>query len=280
MHVHRSLQDLPLIDRLPHPTDLLTPTQLVDITAELAREVDVWRPLVRHGATERWYELLTRSAGLEIWLIGWPPGQGTLPHDHGDANGALTVVEGTLIEEVYADSDLSTARRLEHTAGISAPFDADHIHRVVNLGIAGAISIHAYSPPERPMRYYGRSVDELLEDARTGLLRLPPEDASVQVEQGALLVDIRPEAQRRREGAIPGSLIIERNVLEWRLDPSSSARIDTVTHYAQPVIVICSEGYSSSFAAASLRQLGLSNATDVIGGYQAWSAAGLPTTPA
>jgi rhodanese-related sulfurtransferase/predicted metal-dependent enzyme (double-stranded beta helix superfamily) len=277
MHVHRALQDLPSIDQLPRTADLLSPPRLVDVTAELARQVEVWRPLVRQDAAERWYELLVASAGIEIWLIGWPPGQGTLPHDHGDANGALTVVQGALVEEVYADPDLSTARRLEHRVGEAAAFDPDHVHRVTNEGRVSATSIHAYSPPERPMRYYGRSVDQLLEQARTGLDRLVPEEAAIRVEQGALLVDIRPEAQRCQEGAIPGALAIERNVLEWRLDPASPARIDEVRHYAQPVIVICSGGYASSFAAATLRQLGLANATDVTGGYQAWAAAGLPT---
>ncbi|MBO0687472.1 MAG: hypothetical protein J2P45_30340, partial [Candidatus Dormibacteraeota bacterium] len=90
------------------------------------------------------------------------------------------------------------------------------------------------------------------------------------------LVDIRPEAQRRAQGTIPGALAIDRNVLEWRLDPSSAWRIPEIRDYAQRIIVFCSAGYTSSMAAASLQQLGLGNATDMAGGYQAWSAAGLP----
>lgn len=277
MHVHPSLHGISLVDQLPHGADLLTPGQLVDITAELAGLPDVWRPLLRRGLSERWFERLVSSPGIEVWLIGWPAGRGTLPHDHGDANGALTVIEGVLVEEVYAGRDLSTARRIEHRAGAAAAFEADHVHRVVNLSAADAVSVHAYSPPERPMRYYGHSIDELVEQARAGLERVVPERAAELVAGGALLVDIRPEAQRRQEGEIPGALTIERNVLEWRLDPASPARLPEVGDYAQPVIVICSGGYASSLAAASLRRLGLANATDVAGGYQAWAAAGLPT---
>ena len=94
---------------------------------------------------------------------------------------------------------------------------------------------------------------------------------------GALLVDTRPAAQRDEFGEIPGALVIERNVLEWRLDPTSPHRHSAVTGPDQYVVVICQAGYASSLAAASLRQLGLTNATDLIGGFEAWAQAGLPT---
>ena len=93
---------------------------------------------------------------------------------------------------------------------------------------------------------------------------------------GALLVDIRPQAQRAAEGEVPGALIIERNVLEWRLDPASDARLPEAGSYDLRVIVMCSAGYTSSLAAASLQDLGLSAATDLVGGFQAWARAGLP----
>ena len=96
----------------------------------------------------------------------------------------------------------------------------------------------------------------------------------------ALLVDIRPVAQRQEEGEIPGALIIERNVLEWRLDPACEARIPEASGYEREVVVFCSEGYTSSLAAASLQDLGLTQASDVEGGFRAWEAAGLPTVPA
>jgi rhodanese-related sulfurtransferase len=93
---------------------------------------------------------------------------------------------------------------------------------------------------------------------------------------GALLVDTRPAAQRAREGSVPGALVVERNVLEWRFDPRSDARLPQATGYDVEVIILCSEGYSSSLAADSLRALGLTRTTDVIGGFGAWAAAGLP----
>ena len=123
-------------------------------------------------------------------------------------------------------------------------------------------------------------VDDLLARARARLDRLEPHDAIAAVERGALLVDTRPEWQRRAEGEIPGATLIERNHLEWRLDPTSEARIPEAVDLDLEVIVVCSEGYSSSLAAASLQDLGLHRATDLVGGFQAWRAAGLPTTPA
>jgi rhodanese-related sulfurtransferase len=97
--------------------------------------------------------------------------------------------------------------------------------------------------------------------------------------RGAVLVDIRPEAQRAREGGIPGAVIVERNILEWRFDPASDARLPWVDGYDQRVIVFCSEGYTSSLAAAALNELGLAGATDMTGGFLAWAAGGLPTCP-
>jgi rhodanese-related sulfurtransferase len=122
-----------------------------------------------------------------------------------------------------------------------------------------------------------QTVDQLLVSARQRLLRLSPREAAIEQREGALLVDIRPEAQRGLEGEIPGSLVIERNVLEWRLDPSSDARLDEARGYDVRVIVFCSQGYTSSLAAASLQDLGLWRATDIEGGFLRWRVAGLPT---
>jgi rhodanese-related sulfurtransferase len=123
-----------------------------------------------------------------------------------------------------------------------------------------------------------RSIDEILAAARLRLTRLDPREALEEQRDGALLVDIRPVAQRAAEGEVPGALPIERNVLEWRLDPASDARLPQARGYDLRVIVICSEGYTSSLAAAALHDLGLSRSTDVIGGFRAWAAAGLPST--
>jgi rhodanese-related sulfurtransferase len=123
----------------------------------------------------------------------------------------------------------------------------------------------------------GMGIDRLLARARTGLRRLEPRQAVNAVRRGAVLVDTRPEYQRRADGLIPGALTIERNHLEWRLDPSSGASIPEAIDRHVSWIIICDEGYSSSLAAATLKELGL-DAADVIGGFQAWRDAGLPVT--
>ena len=116
----------------------------------------------------------------------------------------------------------------------------------------------------------------MLELARRRLKRVTPEQAAAEQASGALLVDTRTGLQRDRDGAIPGALVIDRTVLEWRLDPTSPSRIPDAKDHLVRVILVCAEGYSSSLAAASLQDLGLVNATDVIGGFEAWKAAGLP----
>jgi rhodanese-related sulfurtransferase len=122
------------------------------------------------------------------------------------------------------------------------------------------------------------SVEDVLAAARSGLARLKPYDAAGAMSDGGFLVDVRPEYQRRADGDIPGAVVVERNHLEWRLDPVCDFRIPEATHHGVHWIVICDEGYSSSLAAASLRAIGLVNATDVVGGFQEWRSAGLPVT--
>jgi len=123
-----------------------------------------------------------------------------------------------------------------------------------------------------------QSIDQLLAAARARLTRLSPAQVRAAMARGAVLVDIRPAAQRAEFGEIPGAIVIERNVLEWRLDPRSDARLDFAGSYHLEVIVTCQEGYTSSLAAASLQDLGLRRATDLDGGFAAWRDAGLPTT--
>ncbi|MEU4716412.1 rhodanese-like domain-containing protein [Micromonospora purpureochromogenes] len=130
------------------------------------------------------------------------------------------------------------------------------------------------SPPLPPPG--SRGIDEILAAARARLRRLDPEAAHLAYRAGALLVDIRPAAQRAAHGTVPGALAIERNVLEWRLDPRCPARLPQAVGYDLPVVVICQEGYTSSLAAAALQDLGLHRATDVVGGFVAWRIAGLP----
>jgi rhodanese-related sulfurtransferase len=119
------------------------------------------------------------------------------------------------------------------------------------------------------------TIDELLARARSRLDRIEPDDVLAAVDAGALLVDIRPVAQRDADGVVPGAAVVDRNVLEWRLDPASAHRLPEGDQ-GRRVIVLCNEGYASSLAAATLQDLGLSDATDVIGGYQEWRRRGLP----
>ena len=143
------------------------------------------------------------------------------------------------------------------------------------LAVASAARLTSGSLPG-----HAASIDELLAEARSGLTRLRPEAAFAAVTDGAILVDIRPLEQRIVEGEVPGAIVIGRNVLEWRLDPRSDARIPALARADAQIIVMCSEGYASTLAATTLRRIGLHGATDLDGGVQAWKAAGLPTRPA
>ncbi len=120
------------------------------------------------------------------------------------------------------------------------------------------------------------AIEEILVSIRSSLARVTAQEAARLCDDGALLVDIRPIEQRKRDGEIPGALVIDRNVFEWRLDPMSAHRVREIDGYDQLIIVVCNEGYASSLAAKSLQDLGLRRATDLIDGFVAWRAAGLP----
>jgi rhodanese-related sulfurtransferase len=119
-------------------------------------------------------------------------------------------------------------------------------------------------------------VDNVLAEARTGVRRYTPRETEVARRRGALVVDTRTETQRAEVGELPGAIVIDRTVLEWRLDPASDARIAEATGYDIEVVVVCRQGFSSSLAAESLRRVGLHRATDMVGGVEAWQEAGLP----
>jgi rhodanese-related sulfurtransferase len=125
----------------------------------------------------------------------------------------------------------------------------------------------------RPAR---RTVAELLDDARARLLRLSPEQALAAQTAGAILVDVRGDDQIREHGSIPGAIRIERNVLEWRADPSCPASDSRIADLDAVLVIVCQQGYQSSLAAANLQELGFGRATDLDGGFEAWRAAGLP----
>src|SRR4051812_35099200 len=120
-----------------------------------------------------------------------------------------------------------------------------------------------------------RTIDELLDAARQHLRRVGPREAFVAQRRGALLVDIRPQVNRDSEGRLPGALVVDRNVLEWRFDPACDDRLE-VASYDLELVLFCNEGYASSLAAASLQALGIWRATDLAGGFRAWRALGLP----
>ena len=122
-------------------------------------------------------------------------------------------------------------------------------------------------------------IDELLERARARLKRVDPAAARAAIDEGAVLIDIRAESQRQRDGVVPGSVFIARNVLEWRCDPGGANRDERVADPERPLIVMCDAGFQSSLAAATLQELGHADATDLDGGFQAWRAAGLPVAP-
>lgn len=119
------------------------------------------------------------------------------------------------------------------------------------------------------------AVDQLLEEARRSLSRVSVQQMRDEVDRGALLVDIRPFEQRERDGSLPGAVVVDRNVLEWRLDPTCDYRLPEATSHDLRIILVCNEGFGSSLAAANLQRLGLVNATDLVGGFQALIAAGL-----
>ena len=284
-----------------------TPEELANIVSLFASS-EGWMDKVRLRAEGRWYERLYHGPDYDIWVISWLPGQSTGFHDHGASSGAFVVATG-ILEEHSADE----RTRVIHP-GKPRAFDPDYTHDVRNVSLAPAISIHAYSPPlsemneyeldgsqlvpregasgkaetldqgwsvqRRKLRTGALSIEQLLSAARARLRRLSPDEAhEAAATTEAILVDIRPESQRAIEGSITGALVVKRNVLEWRFDPASSTRLPVATDHNLHVIVFCSEGYTSSLAAASLQDLGLWRATDIVGGFHAWRATGLPIVP-
>ena len=290
-------------------TVLKTPEELANIVSLFASS-DGWMDKVRLRAERRWYERLYHGPDYDIWVISWLPGQSTGFHDHGASSGAFVVATGILEEHRPGERT-----RVIHP-GKPRAFGPDYAHDVRNVSLAPAISIHAYSPPLSEMNEYeldgsrlvprerasekaetldqewraqrrkpadrtgALSIEQVLSAARARLRRLSPDEAyEAMAKTEAILVDIRPEGQRAIEGSIAGALVVERNVLEWRFDPASSTRLPVATDHDLQVIVFCSEGYTSSLAAAALQDLGLWRATDVVGGFQAWRATGLPIVP-
>jgi rhodanese-related sulfurtransferase len=286
-----------------------TPEELANIVSLFASSGG-WMDKVRLRADRRWYDRLYHGPDYDIWVISWLPGQSTGFHDHGASSGAFVVATGILEEHRPGE------RTRVISPDKPRVFGPDYTHDVRNVSLAPAISIHAYSPPLSEMNEYELdgiqlvprerepgeaetldqesrmqsrksvdrtvvlSIEQVLSAARARLRRLSPNEAyDAAATRDAILVDIRPESQRALEGSIAGALVVERNVLEWRFDPASNARLPVATDHDVQVIVFCSEGYTSSLAAAALQDLGLWRATDITGGFHAWRATGLPIVP-
>ncbi len=288
------------------------------LAADLAAHRELWEDQLEYDEHERWYSLLAAGELYDVWLLSWSPGQSTSLHDHGGSSGAFQVLQGNLVETTVtrqpAGPGAMRSSLRELAAGDARSFGPAYVHDVRHSGTGPAASLHVYSPPLSRMNYYEitgtglrtvasdatdvpepgwprrpgaeswrstperRSIADILASARARLDRLDPVPAYDAWQDGAVLVDIRPAAQRAAEGEVPGALLVERNVLEWRFDPESSARLPEATGYDQQVLVLCQEGFTSSLAAASLQDIGLHRATDVAGGFAAWVAAGLPAT--
>ncbi len=305
----READATPIASSAQSGTVLRTPEELANIVSLFASS-GAWMDKVRLRADRRWYDRLYHGPDYDIWVISWLPGQSTGFHDHGASSGAFVVATGILEEHRPGE------RTRVIPPDNPRAFGPDYTHDVRNVSLAPAISIHAYSPPLSEMNEYeldgihlvprelepeeaqpldqesrmqrreagdrtgALSIEQLLSAARARLRRLSPDEAyEAATATEAVLVDIRPESQRAIEGSIAGALVVERNVLEWRFDPASTARLPVATDHGVQVIVFCSEGYTSSLAAAALQDLGLWRATDIVGGFHAWRATGLPFVP-
>lgn len=280
---------------------------LETVARTIAEQEPLWRRRVRHDPTERHFARLVRTQEVEAWLLSWTSTQSIALHDHGGSSGVVLVVEGELTEHFTDLDSRAPLRQARWPRGSAHRFGPDHVHDLRNEGATPATSIHVYSPPLATMTFYDhdprtfllplrvervvqptrrgfdrrkargrKGVGRLLAGARARLQRADPHRTAALLRAGELVVDIRPAAQRTSEGEIPGATVLERNVLEWRLDPASAHHIEQIRSYEQPIVIVCSEGYASSLAAAVLQQMGLANATDLAGGFRAWAAAGLP----
>ncbi len=274
----------------------LAPETLLDMASGLALAADAWTcSLERHPDARTGLRILATES-YDVWLLRWPAGTAVSPHHHGDSDAAFVVSSGSLEESRWRDGRREV-RQL--TRGQGATVERGVVHDV--RAQCEALSVHVYSPPLARMAFFddsaGRVVleepvdprhdavfvgrpstighsgglERVVEETRRRISpRIEPSDLAAAVDLGALVVDIRPAELRGRDGDLEGALVIDRNVLEWRLDPCGSHRIQEASNPDRPVIVVCEEGYASSLAAVSLLNLGRRNVTDLKGGYQAW----------
>ena len=262
----------------------------------LALVAEAWvDSLERHPNARTGLRILATES-YDVWLLRWPAGTAVSPHHHGESDAAFVVSSGALKETRWLDG-----RREERPI---APGQGATVERGVVHDVGApveALSVHVYAPPLSRMAFFddqaekvlleapvdqsddsvivgGCSIIEnsgrletMLEEARERISpRIEPRDLAAAIDGGALVVDLRPAELRQRDGEFEGALVIDRNVLEWRLDPFGFHRIHEASDADRPVILVCDEGYASSLAAVSLLDLGRRNVTDLMGGYQAW----------
>jgi rhodanese-related sulfurtransferase/mannose-6-phosphate isomerase-like protein (cupin superfamily) len=313
----REAGSTPIAAKNPSDAVSKTPQELATIVSQFVSS-DGWMDRVRLRTEHRWYERLYQGPDHDIWVISWLPGQSTGFHDHGESAGAFVIATGILEEHRPGDQPLvihpgkprafgpdyaHDVRNASLAPAISIHAYSPPLSEMNEYELDGTLLVprehaseraekldqewraHKREPANRPSPLnrpssQPSSIDQMLSAARARLRRLSPEEAYEAIaKKEAILVDIRPESQRVIEGSIAGALVVERNVLEWRFDPTSSARLPVATDHDLQVIVFCSEGYTSSLAAATLQDLGLWRATDITGGFHAWRAAGLPIMP-
>lgn len=269
---------------------------LLDMASGLALVADAWSCCIERHPDARTGLRILSTESYDVWLLRWPAGTAVSPHHHGDSEAAFVVSSGALEETRWRDCRREV-RQL--TSGQGATVERGMVHDVA--APVEALSVHVYSPPLARMAFFddlaervvleervdpshfaafvgGHSsiehsggLEKVLEEAENRIYpRMEPRHLAAAIDLGALLVDIRPAELRGRDGDLEGAMVIDRNVLEWRLDPRGSHRIQEASDADRPVIVACDEGYASSLAAVSLLNLGRRNVTDLKGGYQAW----------
>jgi rhodanese-related sulfurtransferase/mannose-6-phosphate isomerase-like protein (cupin superfamily) len=280
------------------PTAVGTLESLTELASCLALAAESWWASgFEQDQSSRTGLRVMATDAYDVWLLNWPADTEISPHGHGDSDAAFAVVSGELKETRWQDGRRETraVRRGECVA-----VGRGVVHEVRADGVE-AVSVHVYAPPLARMEFFddqaervllvepvdprldsvvvSRSpvesptggVDEILERARKRIApRMEPEDLSEAMARGALVIDIRPKDLRLQDGEMHGAIVIDRNVLEWRLSPVGSHRIREASDPDRPVVVVCDEGYASSLAAAGLLDLGRRNVTDLAGGYQAW----------
>jgi len=274
----------------------IAPETLLDMASGLALVAEAWAgSLERHPDSRTGLRILA-GEDYDVWLLRWPTGTAVSPHHHGDSEAAFVVSSGALEETRWLDGRREV-RQL--TRGQGATVERGVVHDVGAQ--VEALSVHVYSPPLARMAFFDDSAQEvlleesvdprqdavivggppivvhsdglgaILDKARERISpRIEPRELAAAMDAGALVVDTRPVELRHRDGELDGALVIDRNVLEWRLDPVGSHRLPEASDADRPVILVCDEGYASSLAAVSLLHLGRRNVTDLKGGYQAW----------